>query len=60
MPLKKGSSRAVVGENIKEMEAAGHPPKQSIAASLRAAGLAHSTTHKRHPSTSHYKFSPRR
>ena len=37
MPLKKGKSRAVVGKNIAEMEAAGHPAKQAIAASLREA-----------------------
>jgi hypothetical protein len=39
MPLTKGSSREVVGHNIKEMEASGHPRKQAIAASLREAGL---------------------
>lgn len=38
MPLHKGKSREVIGENIKEMEAAGHPRKQAIAASLREAG----------------------
>lgn len=38
MPLKKGSSRAVIGENIKEMEASGHPRKQAIAAALNNAG----------------------
>ncbi len=37
MPLKKGKSRKVIGENIKEMEAAGHPRDQSIAASLSQA-----------------------
>jgi len=39
MPLLKGKSKAVIGTNIKEMEAAGHPPKQAIAASLRKAGV---------------------
>jgi hypothetical protein len=34
VPLKKGASRKVVGENIKEMEVAGHPRKQAIAAAL--------------------------
>lgn len=38
MPLHKGRSRAVVGENIAEMEDAGHPRKQAIAAALRSAG----------------------
>lgn len=39
MPLLKGSSRATVSHNIREMVHAGHPPKQAIAASLREAGL---------------------
>lgn len=34
MPLKKGHSREVVSSNIKEMIAAGHDPKQAVAASL--------------------------
>lgn len=37
MPLVKGHSRAVVGENIREMENAGHPRAQAIAAALRQA-----------------------
>ncbi len=37
MPLKKGTSRKTIGENIKEMEKAGHPRKQSIAAALNEA-----------------------
>lgn len=37
MPLKKGRSRETIGENIAEMEAAGHPRKQAIAASLNQA-----------------------
>jgi hypothetical protein len=37
MPLSRGTSRAVTGQNIKEMEAAGHPVKQSIAAALSTA-----------------------
>jgi hypothetical protein len=37
MPLKKGSSRKVIGKNIKEMEAAGYPKNQAIAASLNQA-----------------------
>jgi hypothetical protein len=38
MPLKKGSSRAVISENIREMMASGHPQKQAIAAAMRSAG----------------------
>lgn len=38
MPLKKGKSDKIASENIKEMMAAGHPQKQSIAAAMRQAG----------------------
>lgn len=38
MPLKKGKSNKVVGENIKELRHAGYPEKQSIAISLSKAG----------------------
>jgi hypothetical protein len=34
MPLRPGSSRDVIQSNIREMMAAGHAPKQAIAASL--------------------------
>jgi hypothetical protein len=34
MPLKRGSSKKVVSENIREMVRAGHPQKQAVAASL--------------------------
>lgn len=37
MPLLKGKSKAVIGKNIKEMELAGHPRNQAIAASLNEA-----------------------
>jgi len=37
MPLKKGSSKAVISKNIKEMKAAGHPQKQAVAAALDTA-----------------------
>lgn len=37
MPLKKGSSKKIIGSNIKEMEDSGHPKKQAIAASLNQA-----------------------
>lgn len=37
MPLKPGKDRKTIGHNIEEMEAAGHPRKQSIAAALRKA-----------------------
>ena len=37
MPLEKGKSKKVIGHNIAEMEASGHPVKQSIAAALSTA-----------------------
>lgn len=37
MPLKKGKSKKVISENIREMRHAGHPEKQSIAAALSEA-----------------------
>jgi len=37
MPLHKGKSEKVIGENIGEMEKAGHPKDQAIAASLNQA-----------------------
>lgn len=37
MPLSKGKSKKVIGKNIKEMEASGHPKNQSIAAALDTA-----------------------
>ena len=38
MPLKKGSSKETISENIREMMHAGHPQKQAIAAAMRSAG----------------------
>ncbi len=37
MPLIKSASRKAIGENIKEMEASGHPRAQAIAAALDTA-----------------------
>ncbi len=37
MPLKKGKSKAVISENIKEMVESGYPQKQAVAASLNTA-----------------------
>lgn len=51
MPLKKGSSRAVVSANIEEMIASGHPQKQAVAAALRQADKVRAKKPKaRHPS----------
>jgi hypothetical protein len=38
MPLKRGKSKKVVNENIREMIASGHPRDQAIAASISEAG----------------------
>ena len=37
MPLKPGKQN--IGKNIKEMEKAGHPHDQSVAAALNKAGV---------------------
>jgi hypothetical protein len=51
MPLKKGKSKATIGKNIGEMEASGHPRKQSIAAALSQARKSGAKIPKRKPVT---------
>jgi len=38
MPLKQGSSRKVIGQNIAELERSGRPDRQAIAIALGVAG----------------------
>jgi hypothetical protein len=38
MPLKKGSSKATIRKNTKEMVKSGRPVKQAVAAAYRSAG----------------------
>lgn len=37
MPLRRGRSRKIIGENIKREEAAGKPRKQAVAIALNEA-----------------------
>ncbi len=37
MPLIKSGSKSSIGKNISEMEAAGHPKAQAVAAALNTA-----------------------
>lgn len=37
MPLKSGSSKKVISQNIREMIHSGHPQKQAVAAALNNA-----------------------
>ena len=46
MPLKKGSSKATISKNIKEMKAAGHSQGQSVAAALNQARKSGGKSHK--------------
>jgi hypothetical protein len=39
MPLKRGKSREVILENIRELRRSGHPQGQAVAISMRAAGI---------------------
>lgn len=50
MPLSKGSSSAVISENIREMMNAGHPQDQAIAAAYRMAGKSKKKRKKPSPS----------
>ncbi len=49
MPLKPGSSDAVVSENVKTEIAAGKPQKQAVAISLSKAGKSNKYASRRWP-----------
>ena len=38
MPLKPGSSRATIADNIRELKGSGRPQKQAVAIALQKAG----------------------
>jgi hypothetical protein len=38
MPLKSGSSREVISDNIRELMRSGYPQKQAVAIALKKAG----------------------
>jgi hypothetical protein len=48
MPLKKGSSEKVIGENIRTERHAGKPEKQAIAIAESKAHGGHKEAHKEH------------
>jgi len=49
MPLLKGSSRAIISENIAEMRRSGHPEAQAVAAAYRNAGKSRKKAKKKTP-----------
>jgi len=48
MPLKKGTSKKIIGHNISEMERSGHKKSQAIAAALSQARQSGAKIPKKH------------
>lgn len=42
MPLKSGSSKEIISENISELRKAGHPEEQAVAIAMKKAGKSNS------------------
>ena len=59
MPLAKGSSQKVIGSNIREMQAAGHPHNQAVAAALNTAGYKRKTETRKPEKNTYRKASSR-
>ena len=47
MPLRKGSSKQVISENIGELRRSGHPQKQAVAIAYKEAGKSKGTSKKK-------------
>jgi len=47
MPLKKGRSKKVIRQNIRELVRSGKPQKQAVAAAYRSAGKSRTKRRKR-------------
>lgn len=56
MPLKKGTSKKVIGKNIREMVDSGHPQKQAVAAALSTARKSGAKIPKKKRKPQRFKF----